>query len=137
MNEWMYMNVLNTLIISYCLLSSFRINNKWTCFLKVSFDMRIWYFSLFHSSKQECWYNSFSILYLFLFLIGTSMSLKSSTLAKSLLTFLILARWWSRGFRYLIKHNLKHSLSLKFGLSIKYLFLDGSFLWYFHITATT
>ena len=58
------------------------------------------------------------------FLTGNVMSLKSNSLARPLPTFLIFSRFLSPECTYLIKHHLKHSLSLIFGISVKH-FLDG------------
>ena len=56
----------------------------------------------------------FSMLWMFPTLTENFMALKSSFLAKPLSAFVILAGWWSPGFRYLTKHHLKQSLSQYF-----------------------
>ena len=50
----------------------------------------------------------FSILWISLILTGNVMTLKSGSFSKSLLAFVILAWWWSAGYKYLTKHHLKH-----------------------------
>ena len=60
----------------------------------------------------------FSILSMSLILTGNFMSLKSSLFAKSLSAFVILLGLWSAGFKCLIKHHLKHSLSTVFSWAV-------------------
>ena len=55
-----------------------------------------------------------------LILTGNFISLESSSLAKSLLAFVILIGLWSTGCQYPAKHLLKHSSSSAFAMS----FLD-------------
>ena len=50
----------------------------------------------------------FSILWMSLILTGYFISLKSNSLEKSLLAFVIIAEWWSALYRYLTKHHSKH-----------------------------
>ena len=53
----------------------------------------------------------FSTLGMSLILTGNFISLESSSLAKSLLAFVILLGLWSTGCQYPAKHLLKHSSS--------------------------
>ena len=62
----------------------------------------------------------FSTLGMSLILTGNFISLESSSLAKSLLAFVILLGLWSTGCQYPAKHLLKHSSSSVFAMS----FLD-------------
>ena len=61
------------------------------------------------------------------------MSSKSSSSLNNLSTFLIFLGLWSTGYKHLIKHQLKHSLSSIFWILIKTFFLHGLILliiWY-------
>ena len=60
----------------------------------------------------------FSTLQMSLDFTGNYISLKSRFLVKYLSAFIILAGLRSAGFKYLIKHHLKHSLSSVFGILI-------------------
>ena len=61
----------------------------------------------------------FSILWISLILTGKFMPSKSSFLAKSLSIFLILAEWWSAGYKCLTKHHSKRLLSSLFWILIE------------------
>ena len=52
-------------------------------------------------------------------IVTANFSLKSSSFAKYLPAFVILAGWWSAGCKYLTKHHLKDSLSSIFWILIK------------------
>ena len=102
---------------------------KW---INISFEITFWHnkwiFFLVLTTKNTnvdtILFFNFLKFYQFLSLIlkRNFISLKSTSFAKSLSRFLILADLWSAGWKYLTKHHLKHSLSLRFAILIKTFF---------------
>lgn len=110
----------------YCDLPSFSIDNKSTCFLKVSFLYIDWiYLLIFIIKNTNADTIFFSILQISLILIRKIISLKSNSLGTSLSIFLILAGFLSTRCKYLIKHYFKNFLLPVIWILIKP-FLDWS-----------
>ena len=70
-------------------------------------------FPYFYNQKRYCRWNSFFRFCECLYFWLENYLFNPSIWAKYLLVFLILASWWSAGFKYLAKHHPMHSLSPK------------------------